>query len=156
MWWNASRHYPLPRPNVHSFPSSSARTVTQFPPGRLTVSSRVAMLGISRLSGPFLFPSLGRLYCHAAIHYYIYPKLLFYRPPDSSVLLIVPNWSTQPWYPGLRKLLTMEPITLPIAMSTLIHPREPPERHPLQDRLKLMACILSGIGWPERESAAAP
>ena len=58
-----------------------------------------------------------------------------------KVLLIVPNWSKRPRYPGLRK---MEPITPTIAMTTLIHPRKPRERHPLQDRLKLMACILSG------------
>ena len=28
LWWNAPRRYPLPRPSVHSYPSSTARTVT--------------------------------------------------------------------------------------------------------------------------------
>ena len=60
----------LPRGMTHQVTGHSGRAWLETK--RLQANSHgVVVLGIrlSRLSEPFLFPTLGCLYCHAAIHY---------------------------------------------------------------------------------------
>ena len=63
---------------------------------------------------------------------------------QASGILIFPNWSTQPWFPGIRKLKLSEPLLLPYRTDILILPYKPEARHPLAHKLQLMACSLSG------------
>ena len=58
-------------------------------------------------------------------------------------ILVVPNWPTQVWFPLLRRLLLAPPMTLRWHQDLVTLPfRQGP--HPLGNKLKLMACYLSG------------
>ena len=59
-------------------------------------------------------------------------------------LLMVPRWPTQPWYPVLTKHLVDHPRVLPRRLKLLQLPEKPQECHPLQGKLQLMVCKLSG------------
>ena len=58
-------------------------------------------------------------------------------------ILIVPLWHTQPWFPKMLKLLIRKPLILPLQQNLLSLPFSD-RRHPLRDRLRLTACLLSG------------
>ena len=58
-------------------------------------------------------------------------------------ILIVPLWHTQTWFPRLLKLLVREPVILPNKPDLLTLPSSD-RLHPLRDRLRLTACVLSG------------
>ena len=63
---------------------------------------------------------------------------------DEAVgILIAPLWHTQPWFPTMLKLLARPPLLLPIERNLLSLPASN-RPHPLQDRLRLTACYLSG------------
>jgi len=57
--------------------------------------------------------------------------------------IILPFWPTAPWFPLMMRMLTEEPILLPMGRRTLrqAHSEEP---HPLYRKLQLVACRLSG------------
>ena len=59
-------------------------------------------------------------------------------------LLLVPKWPTQPWWPKLMQMLIQLPIRLPTDRDTLFLPSNPQETHPLQKKLCLILCHLSG------------
>ena len=63
---------------------------------------------------------------------------------QAQAILIAPNWSTQPWYPKLTRLLIREPLLLPRHMSNVHLPFYPGNDQPLGRQLRLMACLLSG------------
>ncbi len=60
----------------------------------------------------------------------------------ADVLLVFPDWQTQPWWARLRKLLVGTPIDLP--WSCLELPQVPGQGHALKGRLHLKACRVLG------------
>ena len=62
---------------------------------------------------------------------------------QSTGILIVPMWTTQPWFTLLLNLLTDNPLALPQTDSLLFLPLSN-AIHPLSRRLQLMACKVSG------------
>ena len=57
-------------------------------------------------------------------------------------LLIAPIWPTQTWYPALLNLSVMKPILLPV-LNNLLYLVNKPTLHPLRNKLRLAAWILS-------------
>ena len=63
---------------------------------------------------------------------------------DQAVcILIAPLWQTQSWFPRMLKLLIRSPCILPFQQDLLSLPFSG-RLHPLRDRLRLIACLLSG------------
>ena len=62
---------------------------------------------------------------------------------QSTGLLIVPLWTTQPWFTPLLNLLTDHPLVLPQSDTLLAQPHSN-AIHPLSKRLELIACKVSG------------
>ena len=60
----------------------------------------------------------------------------------ANAIVIVPFWTTQPWWGKLIRLLTDCPLSFHRNRSTLHHPHRQPEELP---RMTLLACNLSGI-----------
>ena len=58
-------------------------------------------------------------------------------------IVVAPLWHTQPWFPKMMKMLTRRPCILPAKPDLLSLPFSD-RAHPLRDRLRLMACLLSG------------
>jgi len=65
------------------------------------------------------------------------------KQDQSTGILIVPMWTTQPWFTLFLNLLTDNPIALP-QMDSLLFLSHSNAIHPLSRRLKLMACKVSG------------
>ena len=63
---------------------------------------------------------------------------------EGEGIIIVPAWPTQPWYPKLMSLLVETPRLLPVTRGTLFLPSRPSQPHPMEGKLKLIACKLSG------------
>ena len=63
---------------------------------------------------------------------------------EGEGIIIVPVWPTQPWYPKLMSLLVDMPRLLPVTRGTLYLPSKPSQPHPMEGKLKLIACKLSG------------
>ena len=75
----------------------------------------------------------------------IFPHFLQKLETDQAqAILIAPNWSIQPWYPKLTRLLIQEPLLLPRHTSNVHLPFNQRKNHPLGKHLRLMACLLSG------------
>lgn len=66
------------------------------------------------------------------------------RDRTQKVLIIVPIWTTQNWYPKLRKMLLKPTHILKRSKKLLIHPSDSSAVHPLYPKFQLMACVLSG------------
>ncbi|CAG2218547.1 unnamed protein product [Mytilus edulis] len=67
------------------------------------------------------------------------------------VLMIVPTWPSQPWFPRLLDCLVDYPVILPFCQDLLrlVHNNQ---KHPLNMRkLFLVACVVSGIPSKRRE-----
>lgn len=62
----------------------------------------------------------------------------------ADVLAIVPLWPNQAWFTPLMTLLIAHPVLLPWSKKLLNLPQRPHCIHPLQQRLKLVICKLSG------------
>ena len=62
---------------------------------------------------------------------------------QSTGILIVPMWTTRPWFMLLLNLLTDNPLVLPQTDSLLFFPHSNAV-HPLSRQLQLMACKVSG------------
>ena len=58
-------------------------------------------------------------------------------------VIVVPNWSTQPWYSLLKTLLIDIPILLHSNKTLLQHSGKSKQRPPA-NKLNLLACVLSG------------
>ena len=70
---------------------------------------------------------------------------------QSHGLIIVPLWTTQIWFPRLLRMLVDHPVLLPCSPHLLTLPTNRHLRHPLHNKLKLMACRLSGILCEQEE-----
>lgn len=70
---------------------------------------------------------------------------------QASRILIVPQWTTQPWFPNLLHLLVQEPLVLPRGKKILQLLYNPDLIHPLHQKLTLMACKLSGCHYKVKD-----
>jgi len=59
-------------------------------------------------------------------------------------IIIISVWPTQLWYPKLMSLLVDKPRLLPVTTGTLYLPGRPSQPYPMEGKLKLIACKLSG------------
>lgn len=60
-------------------------------------------------------------------------------------IMVVPLWTTQPWFTKLSSMITDTPRLLPRGKKVLSLPEsKEPTAHPLHPKLQLMACPLSG------------
>ena len=63
---------------------------------------------------------------------------------QATGLLLVPFWPTQTWWPPLTRILIQPPLVLPNRKDTLYLPQDPSAVHPLNCRMSLFLCHLSG------------
>ena len=61
----------------------------------------------------------------------------------SRVLIVIPHWVSQPWFPMLLSMLVSFPIRIPRHKDILVLPHNG-QMHPLR-RLSLVALVVSGI-----------
>ena len=74
----------------------------------------------------------------------IVPVLQKIQEDHAEVIIVVPQWTAQPWYSLLVKMLIDRLILLPQDENILYLPFNQNKSHPLGTKLKLMACRLSG------------
>lgn len=60
-------------------------------------------------------------------------------------LIVTPDWPTQTWYTTLTSMTVSETITITPGQQVLVLPEDPQRLHPLWRKLKLRACIVSGL-----------
>lgn len=63
---------------------------------------------------------------------------------QAEIVLVVPVWPTQSWFPRLLSLICDKPILLRSRHKLLTLPHKPEALPPLGKKLDLMACRLSG------------
>lgn len=66
-------------------------------------------------------------------------------------IVVVPYWSTQPWFPLFLSLLTKDPLVFPPSPNLLLSPCRSLQ-HPLANQLSLVVGRLSGELTNERNS----
>ena len=64
---------------------------------------------------------------------------------QAEAVIVVPKWTTQPWFPRLRQLMIHPPVPLPVTHGTLQLVHDPKQPHPLAGRLTLWVCRVSGL-----------
>ena len=63
-----------------------------------------------------------------------------------KAIIVVPYWTTQPWFSRIGKLLIDCPFLLPRKQDSMTHPwRKTP--HDLDSKLQLMVCCVSGVTY---------
>ena len=67
------------------------------------------------------------------------------REDKATLLVILPLWPTQTWFPRALQVLVAEPILLPRECAFL--PQDPALPHPLSSKLRLAAMINQEIFW---------
>ena len=78
------------------------------------------------------------------------------RKDQASCIMIVPQWPSQIWWTALMKLLIDNPVVIEVNQGTLTIPNTT-KQHPLTNKLKLLACRLSGNPYaPERFQKRLP
>lgn len=72
------------------------------------------------------------------------------RREQATGVIVVPDWSAQPWYPVLHRLLEGPPVKLRCSDRLLQLPSNPEAIHPLilKKRLNVIVCKISGKNWP--------
>ena len=65
------------------------------------------------------------------------------RMEKAKRIVIAPLWPTQPWFTRLMELLIDNPIIIPKTKNLLKIPYQD-KKHPLQETLVLIACLVSG------------
>jgi hypothetical protein len=87
-------------------------------------------------------------------------KLQFYAFPPFSLLtrclqkvkleqatgiIIAPDWPTQPWFPVLKAMCVRTPVVIrKDKAAKLLLPSHPKKCHPLEQKMNLLACLVSG------------
>ena len=66
------------------------------------------------------------------------------RTDAATVLIVLPKWPTQAWWPEVMDLMLGKPHIIQPAENNLHLPNHPTEVHPLHKKLHLMVCLLSG------------
>ena len=67
------------------------------------------------------------------------------RIDKATALCVFPKWTTQAWWPQLHQMMVGEPMLIPPNPTNLVLPNKVGELHPLQKKLGLIICLLSGI-----------
>lgn len=87
--------------------------------------------------------------CWSNMYLYLFPPFCLIsrclqklQEDQSTALMIAPIWPTQFWWPQLLSLLVAQPIILPQHQDLLTMPHSG-AHHPLKNRLKMMACLVS-------------
>ena len=62
----------------------------------------------------------------------------------TDALVIVPHWPSQAWFSTLQQMLREPPHVIHVRPGILTLPHDPTIPHPLQDRLRLWGCKVSG------------
>lgn len=75
------------------------------------------------------------------------PVLAKCRQENALGIMIMPQWTTQYWYPMMIRMLVKPPLLLPKRPDLLILPHKPQEQHPLAGKMQLMAALVSGRQW---------
>jgi len=65
------------------------------------------------------------------------------REEKARGIVLAPLWITQPWFPRLMELLVDNPVIIRKKKGLLVHPTLK-VRHPLEDKLKIVVCKVSG------------
>ena len=73
------------------------------------------------------------------------------REKVPELVLIVPLWPTQPWFPVLLSVMIREPVQLPNSATLLLNPNKEPHPLVIQQSLKLAAWLVSGLPCKVRE-----
>lgn len=77
------------------------------------------------------------------------------RMDQAEVIIVVPLWSTQSWWPHLIDLAVQPVFSLPSPTQILSLPHRPEHRHPLK-KMALGAFLLSGRRSEDRGTRAKP
>ena len=74
------------------------------------------------------------------------PRILRKIVEDKTdkVVMVIPVWETQVWFPKLTEMLTSTPMKLPVRKDLLMLPSNRTDIHPLFPKLRMWACCLSG------------
>ena len=92
---------------------------------------------------PLLMPSRSDKYLYAFPPFSVVARVLQKIQEDSGTLLVIlPLWPTQPWFPSALRLLIRPPLLLP--RLPLVLPQDPSRMHPQAHKLVLTAMMLSG------------
>ena len=59
-------------------------------------------------------------------------------------ILVLPDWSTQFWYPQLMSLLVVPPVKIKLQQQALTLSHDKTKVHPLYPKLRLIGCLVSG------------
>ena len=65
------------------------------------------------------------------------------RNDTATVLMIAPNWPTQPWFTTMREMMIAPPLYIKPGQKNLVLPSDVNALHPMWRKLTLVACILS-------------
>eukprot|EP00918_Siedleckia_nematoides_P106031 GHVU01231418.1.p1 GENE.GHVU01231418.1~~GHVU01231418.1.p1 ORF type:complete len:201 (-),score=8.70 GHVU01231418.1:180-782(-) len=65
------------------------------------------------------------------------------KEEQAEGIMVMPLWTTQPWFPKMLRLICAPPFLLPHSNRLLVHPSTN-QLHPLVPKLKLIVCRLSG------------
>ena len=86
-----------------------------------------------------------KLNFHAFPPFSVIPMVLNkIKTEQATGIVVLPNWSIQPWYPIAIRMLKQYPIHLKPSKDLLHLPSLPEKLHPLSNKLNLMVCLLSG------------
>ena len=66
------------------------------------------------------------------------------REKVHQAILIVPHWPSRPWWPVLLSVMDQPPMKLPLATDLLTDTMGNPHPLILNNRMTLMACVVSG------------
>ena len=72
------------------------------------------------------------------------------RVDKATALCVLPQWTTQAWWPQVQEMLVCEPLRIPPSPKNLVLPNRKEEYHPLHTRLFI--CMLSGRNTERRDT----
>ena len=78
-------------------------------------------------------------------------KLQKIEESKATVILIVPSWPAQPWFPRVLHMLIRKPLLLPTSRKILTLAHNLEMIHPLWRKLKLIACLVPGEPSKQKE-----
>ena len=70
------------------------------------------------------------------------------RVDKATALCVLPQWTTQAWWPQVQEMLICNPYVIPPGPTNLVLPNSKGECHPLYEKLGLLICMLSGKNTP--------
>ena len=74
------------------------------------------------------------------------------RVDKATALCVLPQWTTQAWWPHVQEMLVCEPLRIPPSPKNLVLPNRKEEYHPLHTKLGLLICMLSGKNTEQKDT----